>query len=150
MHMPLSASTFTSAVLLLGAQACSNGTAPQPLSSGMYAMQAYNGAALPYEFATSPPKGQNPGGCPILITAGRLSIHAVQGTFNYSYDIRNGCTQELMSQPGLQGSFEQHEGQLTFTVTRSDGITFHHQGSLTDSSLTFESDDEVLRFTRGQ
>ena len=128
MRIPPAVSVMLSVAFLLGVEACQATTAPQPLSSGVYAMQAYNGSALPYEFATSPPKGENPGGCPILITAGRLSIDAVQGTFNYSYDIRNGCTQELMSQPGLQGSFEQHEGQLTFTVTRSDGITYHIRG----------------------
>jgi hypothetical protein len=94
------------------------------------------------------PKGENPGGCPVLISAGRLQIYAESSTFFFQYDIRNGCTQEPMSQQGLQGSYEQDGRRLTFIIARTDGETFRHGGSVSASSIVFRSVDEVLEFAR--
>jgi hypothetical protein len=137
--------------LALGAPAgCSSSgaTAPQPLITATMPLNSYNGARLPYSLGPMPPKGENPGGCPILITTGALDINTTQDSFSYFYEIHNGCTQELMSRPGLFGSYVQDGRTITFTVTRTDGIVTHYTGSVTNSSVTFRSDDEVLEFTR--
>jgi hypothetical protein len=123
-------------------------TAPQPLVTGTLPLATYNGARLPYNLGPMPPKGENPGGCPVLIAEGALDINIAQGSFSYYYEIRNGCTQEVMSRPGLFGSFVQEGRNITFTVTRTDGIVTHYPGSVSNSSVTFRSDDEVLVFTR--
>lgn len=119
-----------------------------PLSTGVYALASYNGQGLPFDLGPEPPKGTNPGGCPILITGGRISIVAETRTFSYSYDIRNGCTNELMSQPGLQGVYEGTGGELTFIVTRADGQVFRHAGTLSSSRIVLDSGDERLTFRR--
>lgn len=126
----------------------SGATAPQPLVTATLPLNSYNGARLPYSLGPMPPKGENPGGCPILITTGALDINTTQGSFSYFYEIHNGCTQELMSRPGLFGSYVQDGRTITFTVTRTDGIVTHYTGSVTNSSVTFRSDDEVLEFRR--
>lgn len=132
----------------LGGCSSSGTTAPQPLVTATMPLTSYNGARLPYDLGPMPPKGENPGGCPILITAGALDINTAQSSFSYYYEIHNGCTQELMSRPGLFGSYVQEGRSITFTVTRTDGVVALYTGSVTHSSVTFRSDDEVLEFTR--
>jgi len=136
--------------LALGALgSCSSSTtAPQPLVSATLPLNSYNGATLPYSLGPLPPKGENPGGCSILITAGALDISLTQSSFSYYYEIHNGCTQELMSRPGLFGSYVQDGRNITFTVTRTDGVVTHYPGSVTNTTVIFRSDDEVLEFTR--
>lgn len=147
MHLLRRASRGT-LVLLLVAGCSSSTTAPPPLVTGSYSLVKYNGHQLPYNTGPMPPKGQNPGGCPVLVTEGRLEINAELSTFWFQYDLRNGCTQELMSQLGLQGTYEQQGRKFTFIVTRSDGAVFRHDGSVSASSIVFQAEDEVLEFSR--
>lgn len=139
---------FVLACVTMGACGGSGTTAPQPLVTGTLPLTTYNGARLPYNLGPMPPKGENPGGCPILIAEGALDINATQHSFSYYYEIRNGCTQEVMSRPGLFGAFVQDGRNITFTVTRSDGIVTLYDGSVTNTSVTFRTNDEVLVFSR--
>lgn len=123
-------------------------TAPIALSSATLALHRYNGQRLPFNTGPMPPKGQNPGGCPVLITEGSIVIDASLKRFSFWYQIRNGCTQEAMSQPSVYGSYLQAGSDITYTVTGADGLTWHYHGSVSNTSVTFESPNEALEFRR--
>lgn len=151
--MLTSAAVIRSLGLALGIAALANcsssgTTAPEPLVTATLALASYNGARLPYDMGPMPPKGNDPGGCSIVITQGALDINAVQRSFSYYYELHNGCTQELLSKPGLFGTYVQDGRHITFTVTRTDGIVTQYDGTVTNTSVTFRTDDEVLVFSR--
>src|SRR5687768_10243800 len=98
------------------------------LDAGSYQMIKYNGESLPHDLGPLPPKGSGSPGCNFYIAAGELSL-SVHRTFSYRYDIVNGCTNRVMSRPGLQGTYSQEDGQITFVVTRVDGIVTTYNGS---------------------
>jgi|SRR5687767_5446925 len=136
---------IASAALVLSS--CENSTAP-PLVTGLYKMVRYDGHSLPYEIGGSNPKGNSSGGCPVSIAQGRLSIFADAGTFALTYDYQNGCTQELMSQVGVQGKYIADGANLTFIVTRTDGVRIESRGHLTSSTISYENEGLVLLFER--
>lgn len=118
------------------------------LASGAYALERYNDSALPFDLGPSPPNGNQPSGCPILITDGRLTINKAARMYAFSYSIRNGCTMEFMSQLGLQGTYELDGSRLTFRVAGVDGEVFENAGTLTSKYIIFATEDEVLHFAR--
>jgi hypothetical protein len=124
-------------------------SATEPLSAKSYPLERYNGASLPIDLGELGPKGSGSSSCHFFITGGRLSI-SNPNSFSYTYDIRNGCTQALMSQPGLQGTYEQRGSEITFTVTRVDGMITTYGGLVSQSRIVFRSPDEVLEFANGR
>lgn len=118
------------------------------LATGSYNLVSYNGTSLPSDLGSIPSKGANPDGCALRIVAGRLTLEASVKTFFYSYDIHNGCSNEFMSRPSLQGSYEQSGRELVLVVRSADGVEFRHSGSLRGSKIVFEVGDETLEFVR--
>lgn len=151
--MLTSAAVIRSIGLALGLAAlasCSSSgtTAPEPLVTATLALESYNGARLPFSMGPVPPKGSGSSGCSMVITQGALDINTVQRSFSYYYEVYNDCTQSLLSKPGLFGTYVQEGRNITYTVTRTDGIVTHYDGTVTNTSVTFRTDDEVLVFSR--
>lgn len=136
-------------VLLAGSvmAACTRSTAPAPLMSGSFALQKYNTRSLPVDIGILPPKGQNPGGCHILVTSGSLIVSVESGTFSYSYEVQNACDRSVLSRPGAQGRFEADGNTLTFVLQRVDG-ELRFRGVIGRGTIEVRLDDETLTFAR--
>ncbi len=109
------------------APACSQATAPAPLRSGVYPLQAYNGKPLPADISIPskvlphvppnvPPEPLS--SCQEFVTGGSLTLDVEAGRFSVGYDGWDGCSQALVPQQAVSGTFEQHGNDLVLRVTR--------------------------------
>ncbi len=103
------------------ASACSQATAPAPLRSGLYPLQAYNGKALPADISIpskATPDGKVLSGCQELVTDGSLMLEVEVGRFTLRYSVWDGCSRAVVLRQAVSGTFEQHGNELMFHVTR--------------------------------
>lgn len=129
------------------APACSQATAPAPLRSGVYPLQAFNGKPLPADISipakvppnVPPDKFRS---CQESVTGGSLTLDVEAGRFSMGYDVWDGCSQALVPQQTVSGTFEQHGNDLVLRGTRevprihAAGFEWTFSGSAGPSSIT--------------
>ena len=130
------------------AAACSDSAEPIRVLVGDYSLMSYGGLPLPVDLGAIPDRltGESTN-CRLVITDGHLHLAAEVSSFAYAYDVRNSCSQQLMSRPTSSGSYRQDGDALFFDVPARD-TTFHFAGHIVGTSITVDHEGTILRFQR--
>lgn len=128
--------------------ACSDSAEPLQLG-GSFALATIDARSLPADIGPVGPTTGTGGGleCRVIVPSGALTIDSGSNAFVFTYEMRNSCSNSVLSRPTTSGTFTRSGTALTFASPTGSGVaTFN--GVIEGSAIRIEDGIHTYVFRR--